>query len=82
LKFELLLELNLNKLKGKRKNKQALLQWAWPTEALGLARLTGSAHLAFLTHGKNRGNFSPPAQQRRLSIPVVASDEVAEEGGG
>jgi hypothetical protein len=46
LKFEHLLELNLNKLKGKRKNKQALLQWAWPTEALGLARLTGWLEVA------------------------------------
>jgi hypothetical protein len=46
-----------------------------PTEALGLARLMGSAH------GKNRGNFSPPAQRWRPSILVVASDEVAEAGG-
>jgi hypothetical protein len=77
--------LNLNKLKGKRKkSKQALLQWAWPTEALGLAQLTGLAHLAFSAHGKNKGNFSPPAQRRRPSISVVAGDEVAEAtmGGG
>jgi hypothetical protein len=56
------------------------LQWAWPTEALGLARLMGSAHLAFSAHSKSRGNFSPPTQWRRPSIPVVAGDEVAEAG--
>jgi hypothetical protein len=62
LKFKLILEFNLNNSKDKRE--MPLLQWAEPTEVLGLARLRGLTHLALLAHDKNRGGLLPHQRQR------------------
>jgi hypothetical protein len=56
-----------------------LLQWAEPTEVLGLARLRGPAHLALLTHGKNRGGLLPH-QRRWFELDGVAVPST-DEGG-
>jgi hypothetical protein len=51
LKFKLILELDMNNSKDKRE--MPLLQWAKPTETLGLPRLRG------LAHNQNRGSDLP-----------------------